>query len=55
MRILAASEPLPLEKMGFSDRNLREIKTIADKALRHHFVRRSDRFRKNHYAALRAG
>ena len=31
MRILAASEPLPLEKMGFSDRNLREIKTIADK------------------------
>ena len=31
MRILAASEPLPLEKMGFSDRNLREIKNIADK------------------------
>ncbi len=31
MRILAASEPLPLEKMEFSDRNLREIKNIADK------------------------
>ena len=31
MRILAASEPLPLEKMGFSERNLREIKNIADK------------------------
>jgi type II secretory ATPase GspE/PulE/Tfp pilus assembly ATPase PilB-like protein len=31
MRILAASEPLPLEKMGFSDRNLRELKAIADK------------------------
>ena len=31
MRILAASEPLPLEKMGFSDRNLQEIKNIADK------------------------
>ncbi len=31
MRILAASEPLPLEKMGFSDRNLREIKSIAEK------------------------
>jgi type II secretory ATPase GspE/PulE/Tfp pilus assembly ATPase PilB-like protein len=31
MRILAASEPLPVEKMGFSDRNLREIKSIAQK------------------------
>ncbi|WP_447980462.1 GspE/PulE family protein [Candidatus Nitrospira bockiana] len=31
MRILAASEPLPLEKMGFSDRNLRELKKIAEK------------------------
>jgi type II secretory ATPase GspE/PulE/Tfp pilus assembly ATPase PilB-like protein len=31
MRILAASEPLPLDKMGFSDRNLREIKSIAQK------------------------
>lgn len=31
MRILAASEPLPLEKMGFSDRNLRELKEIAEK------------------------
>ena len=31
MRILAASEPLPLEKMGFSDRNLRELQKIAEK------------------------
>ncbi len=31
MRILAASEPLPLEKMEFSDRNLQELKNIADK------------------------
>jgi type II secretory ATPase GspE/PulE/Tfp pilus assembly ATPase PilB-like protein len=31
MRILAASEPLPLEQMGFSERNLREIKEIAEK------------------------
>lgn len=31
MRILAASEPLPLEKMGFSERNLRELKDIAEK------------------------
>ncbi len=30
MRILAASEPLPLEKMGFSDRNLRELKRISE-------------------------
>jgi type II secretory ATPase GspE/PulE/Tfp pilus assembly ATPase PilB-like protein len=31
MRILAASEPLPLDKMGFSDRNLKGIKEIAEK------------------------
>lgn len=31
MRLLAASEPLPLDKMGFSDRNLQCIKEIAEK------------------------
>jgi type II secretory ATPase GspE/PulE/Tfp pilus assembly ATPase PilB-like protein len=31
MRILAASEPLPLEKLNMSERNLREIKNIAAK------------------------
>jgi type II secretory ATPase GspE/PulE/Tfp pilus assembly ATPase PilB-like protein len=31
MRILAASKPLPIEKMGFSDRNLSEFKTILQK------------------------
>ena len=31
MRILAASEPLPLEKMAFTDRNLREIRNLAEK------------------------
>jgi len=31
MRLLAASEPLPLEKMGFSDRNLKAIREIAEK------------------------
>jgi type II secretory ATPase GspE/PulE/Tfp pilus assembly ATPase PilB-like protein len=31
MRILAASKPLPLEKMGFSRRNLTEFKAILDK------------------------
>jgi type II secretory ATPase GspE/PulE/Tfp pilus assembly ATPase PilB-like protein len=31
MRILAASKPLPLEKMGFSDRNITEFKAILDK------------------------
>ena len=30
MRILAASKPLPLEKMGFSDRYLTEFKKILD-------------------------
>ena len=31
MRILAASEPLPLDKMGFSDRNLKGLKEISEK------------------------
>ncbi len=31
MRILAASKPLPLEKMGFLERNLSEFKTILQK------------------------
>jgi type II secretory ATPase GspE/PulE/Tfp pilus assembly ATPase PilB-like protein len=31
MRILAASKPLPLEKMGFSDRNITEFKKILQK------------------------
>jgi type II secretory ATPase GspE/PulE/Tfp pilus assembly ATPase PilB-like protein len=31
MRILAASEPLPLDKMGFSERNLHELQSIAEK------------------------
>jgi type II secretory ATPase GspE/PulE/Tfp pilus assembly ATPase PilB-like protein len=31
MRLLSASEPLPLDKMGFSDRNLGAIKEIAAK------------------------
>jgi type II secretory ATPase GspE/PulE/Tfp pilus assembly ATPase PilB-like protein len=31
MRLLAASKPLPLEKMGFSDRNLAEFKKILEK------------------------
>jgi type II secretory ATPase GspE/PulE/Tfp pilus assembly ATPase PilB-like protein len=31
MRILAASKPLPLDKMGFSDRNLTEFKKILEK------------------------
>lgn len=31
MRILAASEPLPLDKMGFSDRNLKGLREISQK------------------------
>ncbi len=31
MRILAASEPIPIEKLGMTERNLREIKNIAEK------------------------
>ncbi len=31
MRILAASEPLPLDKMGFSERNLKVLKDISER------------------------
>ncbi len=31
MRILAASEPLPLDKMGFSERNLKVLKEISER------------------------
>jgi type II secretory ATPase GspE/PulE/Tfp pilus assembly ATPase PilB-like protein len=31
MRILAASKPLPMEKMGFSDRNIKEMQTLLNK------------------------
>jgi len=31
MRILAASEPIPIDKLGMTERNLREIKNIAEK------------------------
>jgi type II secretory ATPase GspE/PulE/Tfp pilus assembly ATPase PilB-like protein len=31
MRILTASEPIPVDKLGMVDRNLREIKTAAEK------------------------
>ena len=31
MRILAASEPIPIDRLGMTDRNLREIKGIASK------------------------
>jgi type II secretory ATPase GspE/PulE/Tfp pilus assembly ATPase PilB-like protein len=31
MRILAASKPLPLEEMGFSERNLKAVKELAEK------------------------
>ncbi len=31
MRILAAGEPIPLEKMGFTDKNLEQVKTTVSK------------------------
>src|SRR5206468_11040841 len=31
MRILAASEPIPIDKLGMTDRNLREMKVISSK------------------------
>jgi type II secretory ATPase GspE/PulE/Tfp pilus assembly ATPase PilB-like protein len=31
MRILAASEPIPIDKLGMTDRNLREVKSAAEK------------------------
>jgi type II secretory ATPase GspE/PulE/Tfp pilus assembly ATPase PilB-like protein len=31
MRVLAASEPIPLDKLGLTERNLREVRTAAEK------------------------
>ena len=31
MRILSASEPIPIEKLGMTERNLRELKKVAEK------------------------
>lgn len=31
MRILASNEPIPMDKLGMTDRNLRELKVIAEK------------------------
>jgi type II secretory ATPase GspE/PulE/Tfp pilus assembly ATPase PilB-like protein len=31
MRILASNEPIPIDKLGMTDRNLRELKVIAEK------------------------
>src|SRR5256886_5822648 len=31
MRILSASEPMPIEKLGMTERNLRELKKVAEK------------------------
>jgi type II secretory ATPase GspE/PulE/Tfp pilus assembly ATPase PilB-like protein len=31
MRILASNEPIPIDKLGMTDRNLRELKAIAEK------------------------
>ena len=55
MRILAASEPLPLDKMGFSDRNLQAIKDIAEKPYGIILCVGPDRFRKNDDVAFRSG
>ena len=55
MRILAASEPLPLDKMGFSDRNLKAIKNIAEKPYGIILCVGPDRLRKNDDTALGAG
>ncbi len=52
MRILAASKPLPLEKMGFSDRNIEEFKEDPLETLRHLSGRRPHRLRKDHDAPL---
>ena len=45
MRILAASKPLPLDKMGFSEYNLTKFKEIVAEAVRHLPRRRPDRLR----------
>ena len=52
MRILTAAKPLPLEKMGFSDRNILEFKRILAEAVRHLPGGRSHRVGQDHDAAL---
>jgi hypothetical protein len=55
MRILAAGEPIPLDKLGLSDRNLERMKEGHREALRPVLRLRPDRLGQDHHAALGAG
>ena len=55
MRILAAGEPLPLDKMGFSKRNLAAVQAGGRQAVRPVLRVRADRLGQDHDAALGAG
>jgi hypothetical protein len=52
MRILAAGEPIPLEKMGFTTRNLSELQSTGKQALRPVLRLRPDRLGQDHHLAL---
>lgn len=52
MRILATSEPLPLDKTGFSERNLKALKDMSEPAVRHYSPHRLDRLWEHDDASL---
>ena len=54
MRILAAGEPIPLDKLGFSPRNLEQLQHTRRQALRPVLRLRADRLGQDHHAALGA-
>ena len=54
MRILAAGEPIPLDKLGFTAHNLREAAEGGHQALRPVLRLRPDRLGQDHHAALGA-
>ena len=55
MRILAAGEPIPLDKLGVLPRNMERLKAVHRQALRPVLRLRPDRLRQDDHAALGAG
>ena len=54
MRILAAGEPIPLDKLGFTPHNLEKLQEGGRQALRPVLRLRPDRLGQDHHAALGA-
>ena len=54
MRILAAGEPIPLDKLGLTPHNMERLKDAVSQALRPVLRLRPDRLGQDHHAALGA-